>query len=98
MSVLYNKNGVYIDDDPPGTVRFGGNVLPTKSSSRGGDCILRDKGFHNAYVKSEGLFSSKHNIVLSYYFPTNAPDEVVWVTQDRREADEIVAAIKAVLG
>ncbi len=98
MSVLYNKNGVYIDDAAPGTLRFGSRTLSTKSSNRGGDTVLRDKGFHNAYAKSDGLFSSKYNVVLSYYFPDGEPDEVVWTAQDRREADEIAAAINAVLG
>lgn len=97
MNVLYDKNGVLIALSPT-ILRFGNYQLPTTSSNRGGDVILRDKGFHNVYVKSEGIFSSSYHIVMSYYYPNGAPDEIIWTTKDSHEADEIVAAIKQVLG
>ena len=97
MSILYDKNGVLIASSPT-ILRFGNYQLPTTSSNRGGDAILREKGFHDVYVKSEGVFSTSYHIVMSYYYPNGTPDEIVWTTKDRREADEILAAIKQVLG
>jgi hypothetical protein len=98
MEIIYNKNNVLITSGPAAAIRFGSRTLPTTSSQRGGDTILRDKGFHDAYVKSEGLFSTKYHVVLSYYFPEGAPDEIVWTTSDQSVANEVVAAIKQVLG
>jgi hypothetical protein len=97
MSVLYDKNGVYIDDSQPATLRFGHYSVPTKSSNRGGDTVLRDKGLNSVVVKAQGLFSSKHDIVFSYYYPEGAADEVVWTAESKQEAEQIAAAIRSAL-
>jgi len=98
MEIIYNKNGVLITSGPAATIRFGSRELSTTSSQRGGDTILRHKGFHDVFVKSEGFFSSNYQVVLSYYYPEGTPDEIVWTTSDQQEANEIAATVKHVLG
>mgnify|MGYP003383028891 CR=1 FL=1 len=90
---IYNKNGVVIG---PGVIRLGGRAIPTKSSNRGGDTIV--DGLLAVFVKSEGLFGARHHVVFSYYYPPGEPDEAVWTTHDRAEAEAVVSALNDLLG
>ena len=64
MTIYYDKDGVYIAD---GRLDFGGYVLCTKSSNKGGDTILADAGFHSVYVKRSGLRSPSFQMGIRFY-------------------------------
>lgn len=95
MTVYYDKDGVYIAD---GRLDFGGRVLRTKSSNKGGDTILADAGFHSVYVKRAGLLSPSFQVVIRFYYPQDKPDEIVWTTKGEQDAYAIASAIQEVLG